>query len=54
MPEHRETPGTERPHDDSDAEERPPLGGWPRLYALVLGELVLLVLLFTLFAYAFR
>jgi hypothetical protein len=35
------------------AEERPPLGGWGRLYALVIGELVLLILLFTLFARAF-
>ncbi|HVR29885.1 MAG TPA: hypothetical protein VMS86_10180 [Thermoanaerobaculia bacterium] len=35
------------------AEERPPLGSWGRLYAIVLGELALLVLLFTLFARAF-
>ena len=34
-------------------EERPPLGGWSRLYAIVLGELALLILLFTLFARAF-
>jgi hypothetical protein len=34
--------------------ERPPLGGWHRLYAIVLGELVLLIVLFTLFARAFR
>ena len=38
----------------ADHEERPPLGGWPRLYAIVIGELALLVLLFTLFARAFR
>jgi hypothetical protein len=37
-----------------DREEQPPLGGWPRLYAIVIGELALLVLLFTLFARAFR
>ena len=35
------------------AEDAPPLGGWKRLYAVVLGELALLILLFTLFARAF-
>ena len=35
------------------SEQRPPLGSWTRLYAIVLGELVLLILLFTLFARAF-
>ena len=44
---------TNRPRE-ADHEEQPPLGGWPRLYAIVIGELVLLVLLFTLFARAFR
>ena len=34
-------------------EERPPLGSWGRLYAVVLGELLLLIVLFTLFARAF-
>lgn len=34
-------------------DETPPLGAWPRLYAVVLGELALLILLFTLFARAF-
>jgi hypothetical protein len=38
---------------ESAADERPPLGEWKRLYAIVLGELVLLILLFTLFARAF-
>ena len=41
-------------HLDADSDKRPPLGGWPRLYALVIGELVLLIVLFTLFARAFR
>jgi hypothetical protein len=36
------------------AAERPPLGSWTRLYAIVIGELALLILLFTLFARAFR
>ena len=44
---------TNRPLE-GDSEEQPPLGGWPRLYALVIGELALLILLFTLFARAFR
>jgi hypothetical protein len=44
---------TNRP-GEADHEEQPPLGGWPRLYAIVIGELVLLVVLFTLFARAFR
>jgi hypothetical protein len=39
---------------DRQPAERPPLGGWPRLYALVIGELVLLIVLFTLFARAFE
>jgi len=46
-------PTTNRPHQ-AEPEEQPPLGGWPRLYAIVIGELVLLVVLFTLFANAFR
>jgi hypothetical protein len=37
-----------------DAAERPPLGSWRRMYAVVIGELVLLIVLFTLFAQAFR
>jgi hypothetical protein len=41
------------PHQ-GDHEETPPLGGWPRLYAIVIGELALLVILFSLFARAFR
>lgn len=36
-----------------DEEERPPLGSWGRMYALVLGTLALLVFLFTLFTWAF-
>ncbi len=49
-------PNHVRPHSnpESDAEQQPPLGGWPRLYAIVIGELVLLIVLFTLFARAFR
>jgi hypothetical protein len=39
---------------DADATEAPPLGSWSRLYAIVIGELVLLIVLFTLFARAFR
>lgn len=41
---------TDRHPDD---ERRPPLGSWPRLYAVVLGTLVLLIVLFTLFTRAF-
>jgi hypothetical protein len=37
---------------DTEA-QTPPLGGWVRVYAIVLGELALLILLFTLFARAF-
>ena len=44
---------TNRPRE-ADHEEQPPLGGWPRLYAIVIGELALLILLFTLFARAFQ
>jgi hypothetical protein len=39
---------------DADAAERPPLGSWRRMYAVVIGELILLIVLFTLFARAFR
>jgi len=39
---------------ESDSAEAPPLGSWSRLYAIVVGELVLLILLFTLFARAFE
>ncbi len=35
-------------------DETPPLlGSWKRIYALVLGELVLCILLFRLFSWAF-
>ena len=38
----------------SDApEEPPPLGTWPRMYALVLGSLALWIALFILFTRAF-
>jgi hypothetical protein len=40
--------------NDADAAEREPLGSWRRMYAVVIGELVLLIILFTLFARAFR
>jgi hypothetical protein len=43
-----------RANDPLSADERPPLGSWSRLYAVVVGELVLLIVLFTLFAQAFR
>jgi hypothetical protein len=39
---------------DTDAAESPPLGSWRRMYAVVIGELILLIVLFTLFAQAFR
>ncbi len=41
-------------HLDAESAEHPPLGSWRRLYAVVIGELVLLIILFTLFARAFR
>jgi len=44
---------TNRP-TEAETEKQPPLGGWTRLYAIVIGELVLLIVLFTLFANAFR
>ncbi|MGA7616720.1 MAG: hypothetical protein WBX15_16220 [Thermoanaerobaculia bacterium] len=39
---------------DSDKEPPPILGSWPRLYAIVLGELALLIALFTWFTKAFQ
>ena len=49
-------PDTTNRHRDSGAgDERPPLGGsWAALYAAVLLNLVLLVVLFYLFTRAFR
>jgi hypothetical protein len=49
-------PDTPNQHGDRDAgDERPPLGGsWAALYAAVLLNLALLVLLFYLFTRAFR
>ena len=41
-------------HHHEDEAELPPLGSWRRMYAVVIGELVLLIVLFTLFAQAFR
>jgi len=39
---------------EPDKEGVPPLlGSWKRIYALVLGELVLCILLFRLFSWAF-
>lgn len=32
-----------------EKEPRPPLGSWPRMYALVLGNLAVLIVLFYLF-----
>ena len=32
---------------------RPPLGSWKRIYAVVLGELLLCILLLRLFSWAF-
>lgn len=37
------------PEAPDPADEHPPLGSWPRLYLLVLGNLFLLIVLFTLF-----
>jgi hypothetical protein len=57
MPDHRERPAgpaTPTNRAAADAAEVPPLGSWRRLYAIVIGELALLILLFTLFARAFR
>ena len=34
-------------------ESRPPLGSWPRMYALVLGNLVVLIVIFYAFTRAF-
>ena len=45
---------TQLPTNETKSDERPPLGGWSRLYAIVIGELILLIVLFTLFARAFR
>jgi len=41
------------PPENAEPEERPPLGSWPRLYALVIGALVLDVVLFYLFTRTF-
>lgn len=47
---------SERDERDEPAEDEPPPfgGSWGRLYALVLGNLVFLVVLFYLFTKAFR
>ena len=37
-----------------DIEETPPLGSWKRMYALVLGVLVVLIVLFTIFTKIFE
>ena len=48
-------PDTTKQHRDRDAgDERPPGGSWAVLYAAVLLNLALLVLLFYLFTRAFR
>jgi hypothetical protein len=65
MPHHPHESGDRAPRDDealrgagerigADVEEQPPLGDWRRLYVIVLGELALLIALFSLFARAFR
>ena len=42
------------PMTEPEKDGAPPLlGSWKRLYALVLGELVLCILLFRLFSWAF-
>jgi len=42
------------PMTDPVKEQAPPiLGSWKRIYALVLGELLLCILLFRLFSWAF-
>jgi len=52
----KDMPDTSNQHRDRDAgDERPPLGGsWAVLYAAVLLNLALLVVLFYLFTRAFR
>lgn len=40
--------------DEPSADDQPPLGSWNRMYALVLGVLALLIVLFTLFTWAFE
>ena len=52
----KEAPDPPTPTDGSreSSDERPPLGTWRRMYALVLGALVLEVLLFYLFTRIFE
>lgn len=45
---------TESTHDDDHpVDEPPPLGTWPRMYAVVLGSLALWILLFYAFMRVF-
>jgi hypothetical protein len=39
--------------DQPTDESRPPLGSWPRMYALVLGNLVILIVIFYAFTRVF-
>ena len=46
---------SEEPRVDAEtSDEPPPLGSWPRMYALVLGHHALWILLFYLFTRAFE
>jgi hypothetical protein len=49
-------PGLEAPAPTvaPEQEEPPPLGSWERMYALVLGFLAFLIVVFTLFTKAFE
>ena len=53
-PETRSETGPEAPpeHPSEAEEERPPLGSWPRLYAVVVGNLFLIIFLLILFTRA--
>ncbi len=54
-PELADTPEPTDPHALADApDEPPPLGTWPRMYAVVLGSLALWVTLFYFFTRAFE
>lgn len=49
IPEPRLEGAEVEPEAPDPADAHPPLGSWPRLYLLVLGNLFLLIVLFSLF-----